>query len=77
MIGGFFMLKKFKNKKQAIIMIISTIILLITGTVSIAIIYKNNQENETIEVLSKYGSRGSEVTRIQTKLKRWGITQEI
>lgn len=66
------MLKKFKNKKQAIIMIISTIILLITGTVSIAIIYKNNQENETIEVLSKYGSRGSEVTRIQTKLKRWG-----
>ena len=66
------MLKKFKNKKQAIIMIISTIILLITGTAAIAIIYKNNQENETIEVLSKYGSRGSEVTRIQTKLKRWG-----
>ena len=66
------MLKKFKNKKQAIIMIISTIILLITGTVAIAIIYKNNQENETIEVLSKYGSRGSEVTQIQTKLKRWG-----
>jgi spore cortex-lytic enzyme len=53
-------------------MIISTIILLITGTAAIAIIYKNNQENETIEVLSKYGSRGSEVTRIQTKLKRWG-----
>lgn len=66
------MLKKFKNKKQAIIMIISTIILLITGTAAIAIIYKNNQENETIEVLSQYGSRGSEVTRIQTKLKRWG-----
>ena len=66
------MLKNFKNKKQAIIMIISTIILLITGTVAIAIIYKNNQENETIEVLSKYGSRGSEVTQIQTKLKRWG-----
>jgi spore cortex-lytic enzyme len=72
LIGGFFMLKKFKNKKQAIIMIISTIILLITGTVAIAIIYKNNQANETIEVLSKYGSRGSEVTQIQTKLKRWG-----
>ena len=72
LIGGFFMLKKFKNKKQAIIMIISTIILLITGTAAIAIIYKNNQENETIEVLSKYGSRGSEVTQIQTKLKRWG-----
>ena len=64
------MLKKFRNKKQVIIMIISAIILLITGIV--AIIYKNNQENETIEVLSKYGSRGSEVTQIQTKLKRWG-----
>ena len=44
------MLKKFKNKKQAIIMIISTIILLITETAAIAIIYKNNQENERIEI---------------------------
>ena len=26
----------------------------------------------SVEVLSKYGSRGSEVTQIQTKLKRWG-----
>ena len=42
------MLKKFKNKKQAIIMIISTIILLITGTVAIAIIYKNNQKDGDI-----------------------------
>ena len=25
-----------------------------------------------MEALSKYGSRGSEVTQIQTKLKRWG-----
>ena len=25
-----------------------------------------------VEALSKYGSRGSEVTQIQTKLKRWG-----
>ena len=28
--------------------------------------------NQAITVLSKYGSRGSEVTQIQTKLKRWG-----
>ncbi len=29
-------------------------------------------ENRTVDALSKYGSRGSEVTQIQTKLKRWG-----
>ena len=32
------------------------------------IISKNNK----VEALSKYGSRGSEVTQIQTRLKRWG-----
>ena len=31
--------------------------------------YKNNN---SVEALSKYGSRGSEVSQIQTKLKRWG-----
>ena len=31
-----------------------------------------SQRNKTIEVLSKYGSRGEEVKQIQTKLKRWG-----
>ena len=36
-------------------------------------IYKKyEKQNETLETLSKYGSRGSEVTQIQTKLKRWG-----
>lgn len=28
--------------------------------------------SQEIQALSKYGSRGSEVTQIQTKLKRWG-----
>ena len=28
--------------------------------------------NEEVLALSKYGSRGAEVTQIQTKLKRWG-----
>lgn len=28
--------------------------------------------NANVEALSKYGSRGTEVTQIQTKLKRWG-----
>ena len=60
-----------KNKRQVIISFIS-IILLVIGISTIIIIYKNNQENETVEALSKYGSRGSEVTQIQTKLKRWG-----
>ena len=30
------------------------------------------RENNETYALSKYGSRGSEVTQIQTKLKRWG-----
>ena len=29
-------------------------------------------KNNEVEALSKYGSRGDEVTQIQTKLKRWG-----
>ena len=29
-------------------------------------------KNNEVEALSKYGSRGNEVTQIQTKLKRWG-----
>ena len=28
--------------------------------------------DDSVEALSKYGSRGNEVTQIQTKLKRWG-----
>jgi len=32
------------------------------------IFFRNNE----VEALSKYGSRGNEVTQIQTKLKRWG-----
>ena len=30
------------------------------------------QKNNTVEALSKYGSRGEEVKKIQEKLKRWG-----
>lgn len=54
-----------KNKKKiAIIMFVILLILLIIFFV----FFQNNQ----VEALSKYGSRGSEVTQIQTKLKRWG-----
>ncbi|MCI8637547.1 MAG: spore cortex-lytic enzyme [Clostridia bacterium] len=55
-----------KNKKKTII--ISLIAIMLSASVIFYIIYKNN----TVEALSKYGSRGNEVTQIQTKLKRWG-----
>ena len=69
LIGGFFMLK---NKKHIVIAIIASILLVISLITTGIIIYKNKQQNATVETLSKYGSRGSEVTQIQTKLKRWG-----
>ncbi len=56
----------FENKDYVSIVAIITIIL--TLTMVIAILFQES----TIETLSKYGSRGNEVTQIQTKLKRWG-----
>ena len=55
-----------KNKK-----IFTTVlsILFILSVLIGVIIYK---KDSTAETLSKYGSRGTEVTQIQTKLKRWG-----
>lgn len=47
-------------------------IILITVLFSIFIAYNIFFRNNDVEALSKYGSRGSEVTQIQTKLKRWG-----
>lgn len=55
-------LKRENKLKIIIISIIS--ILIILGNSIFFIKYS--------EALSKYGSRGSEVTQIQTKLKRWG-----
>lgn len=66
---GDFMLK---NKRKIIITIISAIIILITLISGILVYKKYEEQNLSIEALSKYGSRGSEVTQIQTKLKRWG-----
>lgn len=56
----------FKNRK----FIISFIFLAIIAVTLIG--YFVYQKNNSIETLSKYGSRGNEVTQIQTKLKRWG-----
>ena len=55
-----------KNKKRIIMMLIITI------TFSLFISYNIFFRNNELEALSKYGSRGNEVTQIQTKLKRWG-----
>lgn len=52
-------------KKLIIVMI--SIVLIIFGYM-----YYINTSNESIEALSKYGSRGDEVRQIQQKLKNWG-----
>ena len=54
-----------KSKKKLIV--IFSIFLIVIGIV-FYVFLKNNE----VEALSKYGSRGDEVTQIQTKLKRWG-----
>ena len=51
--------------KKRIIIILTLVTLIIIASVSIF-------KYKTVEALSKYGSRGNEVTQIQTKLKRWG-----
>ena len=55
----------FKNKKQIAIFIVA---LMITAITIFIILFQNN----SVDALSKYGSRGEEVRQIQTKLKRWG-----
>ena len=52
--------------KKMIVIAIS-IVLLLCG-----IIYYTNFKNNSVEVLSKYGSSGEEVRQIQQKLKNWG-----
>lgn len=59
-------MRKMKNKLY--IAIIGILILIGMGAMG----YGIYQKYHSIETLSKYGSRGSEVTQIQTKLKRWG-----
>lgn len=47
-------------------------IIIISILFTIFIGYNIFVRSQEIQALSKYGSRGSEVTQIQTKLKRWG-----
>lgn len=55
-----------KNKKK--IIIIGAIAFMLVAITVFIVFFQNN----SVEALSKYGSRGDEVTQIQTKLKRWG-----
>ena len=55
-----------KNKKKIVIILSITILLI--GVIAFIVLFENNK----VEALSKYGSRGDEVRQIQTKLKRWG-----
>lgn len=56
-------MKYFSNKKKLFIVVLAVLTIIIIGA-----IFKINQAS----ALSKYGSTGSEVKQIQTKLKRWG-----
>ncbi len=47
-------------------------LIILTSLFILFILYNVFFRNTQIFALSKYGSRGSEVTQIQTKLKRWG-----
>ena len=52
-----------KNKKIMIYILITTTIIFVVISIT---------QNYSVDALSKYGSRGNEVTQIQSKLKRWG-----
>lgn len=55
-------------KKVNKLWLVLVVFILAVGAFASILTYKNNE----VEALSKYGSRGNEVTQIQTKLKRWG-----
>ena len=57
---------KIRKNKRKIFLVFVMIVLMMS---IIAYIFLRSNE---VEALSKYGSRGDEVTQIQTKLKRWG-----
>lgn len=55
-----------KNKTIAIVLLVVTIISFFAYNIFL------KEDINSVEALSKYGSRGEEVRNIQTKLKRWG-----
>ena len=60
------MLFKYKEKSKRIAFIV------LVMSIIVFILYNVFINGNNVIALSKYGSRGQEVTQIQTKLKRWG-----
>lgn len=54
--------------KKIVVMLIAVFGLIL----ALCLTHEFIDSRKTLEALSKYGSRGTEVTQIQTKLKRWG-----
>mgnify|MGYP003369784632 CR=1 FL=1 len=61
------MMKKIRDNKGKVLAFF--ILTVLSIGIAFSLIFVTNNK---VEALSKYGSRGSEVTQIQTKLKRWG-----
>ena len=61
----------FKNRRNVMAKKNIAIIVLVVSILTL-ILYNLFFYNNEVYGLSKYGSRGNEVTQIQTKLKRWG-----
>ncbi|MFQ8599338.1 MAG: spore cortex-lytic enzyme [Oscillospiraceae bacterium] len=62
---------RLQKKHRRILRVVLVLLLNLAILFSVARIY--TVQNETVATLSKYGSRGSEVTNIQTKLKSLGL----
>lgn len=62
---------RLQKKHRRILRVVLVLLLNLAILFSVARIY--TVQNETVATLSKYGSRGSEVTNIQTKLKNLGL----
>ena len=62
-------MQRVKKVSKILLCLISIIVITLMGYFGYQI-FSNN--NETVTILSKYGSRGEEVRQIQIKLKRWG-----
>ena len=48
-----------------------SLFIILTGLI-VAFVFVSINKYDEVQALSKYGSRGAEVTKIQEKLKRWG-----
>lgn len=56
---------------SVLLLLYAALILMVASSSQQSVFLPKNAE-ETVETLSKLGSKGSEVTKIQTRLKKWG-----